>query len=183
MQVPRLSFFHFFLKKQPVSFFGMCSYPTSGLGKFSLLGPQVCTPLLPPPCPSGSQPPSMLWSMQPWFPLYPSPENLEKCCHPTSPHHKPLVLVLHRSLSSAAGIATTQLHFALLQLALKLLSHYFPKPLQYFPISFLAPLFSPCFSQDFVPVNLNCAVMGSFHRNEKLVFGVWVQGQSLSFII
>lgn len=46
---------------------------------------------------------------------------------------------------------------------------YFPKPLQHFPLSFLAPLLSSCFSQGFVPVNLNCAVKGSFHGNEQLV--------------
>lgn len=41
----------------------------------------------------------------------------------------------------------------------------FPRASAIFPFSFLAPLFSSCFSQGIVPVNLSCAVMGSFHRN------------------
>lgn len=60
-----------------------------------------------------------------------------------TPHHKPLVFVLHRSLSSASGIVTIQLPFALSQLALKLLSQYFPEPLQYSPSVFLHHYFHP----------------------------------------
>lgn len=64
---------------------GMFSYPTSGLGKFSLVGPQVCAPLLPPPCPSGSQPPSMLWSVQPSFHHTPHQRTLRNVVTPHLP--------------------------------------------------------------------------------------------------